>query len=503
MTADGAIAAATERGYRYRLAMGSAVSGWARALAGDADSGIPLVRRGIELSRATGATMDDPYYLGLLAEACPAAARFDEGLDAVEEALAGLGEDGSFYEAELHRVQAGLRLRAGDRPTEVEPVLREALAVARRQHARSLELRAAVDLGHLLAARGDTDAALELVAPVLDGFTEGRDAPDVVTAGSLVARLGGRVDSRSPWAARRPPRRPSGSRPRRSRPRGTAFVRYAERRRQRRVRGDGLAAGVDLVLVPGFVSHLEFDWYDPRHAHFLERLGSFGRLIRFDKRGTGLSDRPDELPDLETRMERRARGDGRGGVRAAVLFGYSEGGPMSVLFGGDAPGATAGLVLYGAYAARVRKDDYPWAPTEEERRAYAAQIEREWAWEADMRRMCPSADERWPGGGAARARAAASPAPPRRLIETNSSIDVREVLLGPSRCRHWCCIERRRRRRTSRRAGTSPSASRARGSSSSPAVTTSSRSTPTRSSTRSRPSWPRSATSLAAARVEG
>ena len=60
---------------------------------------------------------------------------------------------------------------------------------------------------------------------------------------------------------------------------------------------------IDLVLVPGFISHLELDWAEPRSAHFLRRLASFSRLIRFDKRGTGLSDRPGGLPDLETRMD--------------------------------------------------------------------------------------------------------------------------------------------------------------------------------------------------------
>ena len=68
---------------------------------------------------------------------------------------------------------------------------------------------------------------------------------------------------------------------------------------------------IDLVLVPGFVSHLELDWDDPRSAHFLDRLGSFTRLIRFDKRGTGLSDRPGGLPDLETRMDDARRAHGR------------------------------------------------------------------------------------------------------------------------------------------------------------------------------------------------
>ncbi|MEP7225211.1 MAG: alpha/beta hydrolase, partial [Actinomycetota bacterium] len=100
------------------------------------------------------------------------------------------------------------------------------------------------------------------------------------------------------------------------------------------VTGDG---PFDLVLVPGFFSHLEIDWEHPVHARFLERLGSFARLIRFDKRGTGLSDRGVGLPDLETRMDDvRAVMDAVGSEQAA-LFGYSEGGPMSILFAATYP----------------------------------------------------------------------------------------------------------------------------------------------------------------------
>jgi pimeloyl-ACP methyl ester carboxylesterase len=185
---------------------------------------------------------------------------------------------------------------------------------------------------------------------------------------------------------------------------------------------------LDLVLVPGFVSHLELDWDDPRSAYFLDRLGSFTRLIRFDKRGTGLSDRPGGLPDLETRMDDvRAVMDAVGSERAA-LFGYSEGGPLSILFAATRPERVSELVLYGAHAKRLRSADYPWAPTEEARRAYAAAVEGEWAFEADMRRMCPSADDAMARWWEARARAAASPGAARALVEMNSRIDVRDVL---------------------------------------------------------------------------
>jgi class 3 adenylate cyclase len=190
--------------------------------------------------------------------------------------------------------------------------------------------------------------------------------------------------------------------------------------------GDG---PIDLVLVPGFVSHLDVDWDHPWHARFLRRLASFSRLIRFDKRGTGLSDRPGGLPDLETRMDDvRAVMDAANSERAA-LFGYSEGGPMSVLFAATYPEMSTALALYGTYAKRSDPDDdYPWAATWEERQDYAKQIEEDWGSDADLHRLCPGADdamEKWWG---VRARAAASPGAARDLILMNSLIDVRHVL---------------------------------------------------------------------------
>jgi pimeloyl-ACP methyl ester carboxylesterase len=210
---------------------------------------------------------------------------------------------------------------------------------------------------------------------------------------------------------------------------GTPDVRYARSGDVNiayQVIGEG---PIDLVLVPGFISHLELDWAEPRSAHFLRRLAAFSRLIRFDKRGTGLSDRPGGLPDLETRMDDvRAVLDAVGSERAA-LFGYSEGGPMSILFAGTYPERTCALALYGTYAKRRDPDDdYPWAPTWEARQAYSEQIERDWGFEADMRRMSPSADEAMARWWAERARASASPGAARDLILTNSQIDVRGLL---------------------------------------------------------------------------
>jgi len=192
------------------------------------------------------------------------------------------------------------------------------------------------------------------------------------------------------------------------------------------VTGEG---AFDLVLVSGFVSHLDYDWQHPSSARLLERLGSFSRLIRFDKRGTGLSDRTVGLPDFETRMDDvRAVMDAAGSERAA-LFGYSEGGPLATLFAATYPERLRALVLYGTYAKRTGPDDdYPWCETAEERADYAAAIEREWGVEADLSRMAPGADESLAKWWMARARAAASPASARDLVVMNSQADVRAAL---------------------------------------------------------------------------
>lgn len=184
----------------------------------------------------------------------------------------------------------------------------------------------------------------------------------------------------------------------------------------------------DLVLVPGFFSHLEVDWEHPEHARFLERLGSFARLIRFDKRGTGLSDRSVGIPDLETRMDDvRAVMDAAASDRAALL-GYSEGGPMSVLFAATYPERTRALVLHGSYAKRIRSDDYPWAPTWEQRVENAAEIERTWGENVELSTMIPHADPAMAAWFQRRGRASLSPAGARDLILMNSKPDVREVL---------------------------------------------------------------------------
>jgi class 3 adenylate cyclase len=190
--------------------------------------------------------------------------------------------------------------------------------------------------------------------------------------------------------------------------------------------GDG---PFDLVLVPGFFSHLELDWEHPGYARFLERLASFSRLLLFDKRGTGLSDRGVGLPDFETRMDDVRAVMDAAESESAALFGYSEGGPMSMLFAATYPERTQALVLYGTYAKRSDPDDdYPWAPTWAQRRREGRELEETWGENVDVSTMWPSADRADAAFFGRRGRASLSPAGARDLILMNSKADVRELL---------------------------------------------------------------------------
>jgi pimeloyl-ACP methyl ester carboxylesterase len=123
---------------------------------------------------------------------------------------------------------------------------------------------------------------------------------------------------------------------------------------------------IDLVHAPGTVSHLELFWEIPEAAALVERLSSFARLIRFDKRGTGMSDRPDAPATLEERTDDiRAVMDAAGSERAFV-FGTSEGGSMASVFAATYPERTSGLILWGTQATWIRTADYPWGVSMEE-----------------------------------------------------------------------------------------------------------------------------------------
>jgi len=187
---------------------------------------------------------------------------------------------------------------------------------------------------------------------------------------------------------------------------------------------------LDLIFVHGWVSNVEYGWEVPPLARFLNRLASFSRLILFDRRGTGMSDRvPDrELPTLEQRIEDiRTVMDAVGSARAAI-FGFSEGGNMSVLFAATWPERTVALVTFGIFAKRIWSPDYPWAPTPEERQKDFDLVEREWDGEMDVSHYAPSADAALRAQIAAPFRRGASPGAALALLRMNTEIDIREVL---------------------------------------------------------------------------
>ena len=190
----------------------------------------------------------------------------------------------------------------------------------------------------------------------------------------------------------------------------------------------------DVVLVPGFATHVELQWELGPVASFLERVASFSRLILFDKRGTGLSDPVADVPTLEQRIDDlRAVMDAAGSQRAA-LVGISEGGAMSALFAATHPERVTTLVLYGAMARTTEAPDYPWAsPADALREAAAEFIAPHWGQQAEVfvELFAPSLI----GGDVAAAealarnqRSSASPAMILKIFEMFLDVDVRAVL---------------------------------------------------------------------------
>jgi pimeloyl-ACP methyl ester carboxylesterase len=189
---------------------------------------------------------------------------------------------------------------------------------------------------------------------------------------------------------------------------------------------------LDLVYVQGWVSHVELAWEEPTLARFLRRLASFSRLIAFDKRGTGLSDRVtnDQLPTLEERMDDlRAVMDAVGSERAA-LCGVSEGGNLCALFAATYPERTTALVMCGAFAKRIWSPDYPWAQTPEERELAYEMVENEWGSMMDLSHYVPSKinDEAFAQRLAKYFRHSASPGAAVALLRMNTEIDIRAIL---------------------------------------------------------------------------
>ncbi|MCZ6876166.1 MAG: hypothetical protein O7G88_21985, partial [bacterium] len=186
--AEKAITVAAEQQIALVLALGPIMRGWALAMQGQAAEGLTQLRQGMEAYRATGAELQRPHFLSLLADVHRVMGQPEAGLTALTEALALIEKTGErYYEAELHRLKGGLLLQTGD--AEAETCFHQALDVARRQQAKSWELRAATSLARLWQRQDKRQEAYDLLAPVYGWFTEGFDTADLKDAKGLLEEL--------------------------------------------------------------------------------------------------------------------------------------------------------------------------------------------------------------------------------------------------------------------------------------------------------------------------
>ena len=190
--AETIITLATEQAVPYWLALGTIYHGWALAAQGQMEAGIAQMQQGLAAYQATGARFGLDRWPGLLAELHGHAGQVDAGLTMLEKAFAVVRQDGlSAFAAELHRIQGDLLLQTGARHQEgeAEASLLQALAIARQQQAKSLELRAALSLGRLWQRPGKPDVARDLLRPIYGWFTEGLDTADLRDARALLEDL--------------------------------------------------------------------------------------------------------------------------------------------------------------------------------------------------------------------------------------------------------------------------------------------------------------------------
>jgi pimeloyl-ACP methyl ester carboxylesterase len=191
--------------------------------------------------------------------------------------------------------------------------------------------------------------------------------------------------------------------------------------------GDG---PVHLVYANGIWSNIDLMWDLPPWRHFLERLASFSRLIAFDMRATGLSDRGPELPSIELMRDDIAAVMDAAGASEAVVFGVARAGAMSMLFGATHPQRTRALVLYGPVAKTVSTPDFPYGRTPEEQEAFVQRFVHEVGTGANLALQAPSVaeDERFVSWWARFERSVASPSAYEELARVLTDVDMRDAL---------------------------------------------------------------------------
>ena len=195
------------------------------------------------------------------------------------------------------------------------------------------------------------------------------------------------------------------------------------------VSGDG---PIDIVMAPGTMSHLDLDWEVPNRAQFFERFGRFCHLVRFDKRGTGLSDRPLKMATLEERTDDIRAVMDAAGLERAHLFGASEGGSMACMFAATYPHRVISLMIWGAQSRWVASLDHPWGQTRAEHEAMLTMIHDDWPSREYLigpgAGLGPNADPVYLENLARYMRAAASPSAVFAYEQMNGEIDTRPIL---------------------------------------------------------------------------
>jgi class 3 adenylate cyclase len=186
----------------------------------------------------------------------------------------------------------------------------------------------------------------------------------------------------------------------------------------------------DLVVIPGFISHVELAWEDEAMRSAFRRLGTFSRVIMFDKRGTGMSDRTERLPDADRRMLDIEAVMLAAGSKRAALLGVSEGGPMAILFAAAHPERTRALVLIGTYARITACPDYPIGMPSQQLYGFAEYLEPRWGSGVGLGAWAPSvaADPGAREKFARMQRLASSPGAATALLSSYMEIDVRAAL---------------------------------------------------------------------------
>jgi pimeloyl-ACP methyl ester carboxylesterase/AraC-like DNA-binding protein len=188
---------------------------------------------------------------------------------------------------------------------------------------------------------------------------------------------------------------------------------------------------IDIVYIPGWVSNIDLMWACPELVHFFQELGKIARIILFDKRGTGLSDRIIELSTLEERMDDIRAVMDAVGSKKAILFGHSEGGSVSALFSATYPNRTISLITFGVFAKRRYAKNYPWAPTDEERQKVYDMIENSWGGgDMQLESLAPSKanDKVFMDWLANYFRSGASPGAAMLLTKMNTDVDIINIL---------------------------------------------------------------------------